>query len=90
MTGEVFETGLFCLAPEPDFLAGPQSFCGFLGPLKQENCTFVFRAVGALLGRGVRVALSIFLYCEMCSMFLCLHVNQGRKLVLVVSECDSG
>lgn len=47
----------------------------------------MFEPTGAALeggdgGRGAgffSVALNIFLYCEMCSMFMCLHVNRGGK-----------
>lgn len=34
----------------------------------------------------VGVALNIFLDCEMSSMFLCLHVNQGGKLTTSISQ----
>lgn len=34
-------------------------------------------------GGAFSVALNIFLYCHMCSMLLCLHVNQGGKLGIV-------
>ena len=30
-------------------------------------------------GGGFSVALNIFFYCDMCSMRLCLHVNQGER-----------
>ena len=38
---------------------------------------------------GFSVALNIFLYCEKCSMFMCLHVNQGGEMnnrVLVIGS----
>lgn len=30
--------------------------------------------------RGFSVALNIFLYCEKCSMFMCLHASQGGEM----------
>ncbi len=52
--------------------------------------SFVLKPTGAALGGGdgggdagfFSVALNIFLSCEMCSMFMCLHVNQGGELTV--------
>ena len=53
---------------------------------------FVFLSFQEQRGRegGFSVLpLNIFLYCEKCSMFLCLHVNQGGEMnnrVLVIGS----
>lgn len=58
---------------------------------KKNAVICVFKLSGAAWegGRGFSVALNIFLYCEKCSMFLCLHVNQGGEMnnrVLVIGS----